>query len=96
MRGNKYGIIDLNNKIVVPFIYNYINWAQYPDYWMVSKYGQNSERSVGLINAANAKLVVPVEFDELKVVGPISFIIATKNGRYGCIDNNNRIAVPII
>lgn len=96
MRGNKYGIIDLNNKIVVPFIYNYINWAQYPDYWMVSKYGQNSERSVGLINAANAKLVVPVEFDELKVVGPISFIIAKKNGRYGCIDNNNRITVPII
>lgn len=95
-RNNKYGIIDLNNQIVAPFIYDNIEWAHFPTYWKVSRYDENRKRSVGLINATNAKLMVPVEFEALGIVGPVSFIIAKKNGKYGCIDNNNRITVPII
>jgi hypothetical protein len=94
-KGNKYGIIDLNNQIITPFIYDNVDWIRYPNYWKVSQYDQNRKYRTGLINASTAKICVPLEYDDLNIIGPASFILAKKNGLYGCIDNNNKITVPI-
>jgi len=94
-KGNKYGVIDLNNQIVIPFVYDNVDWARYPDYWKFSQYDQNRKYKTGLVNAFAAKICVPVEYDDLKIIGPETFILVEKDGLYGCIDNNSKVTVPI-
>lgn len=95
-KNNKYGVIDLNNQIVIPFIYDNIEWVYNMEYWLVSRYDENRKYKKGLINSSNAKLCIPVEYEDLAIMGPAYFIMAKKNSLYGCIDNNNKVTIPII
>ncbi|MDL2215279.1 WG repeat-containing protein [Dysgonomonas sp. OttesenSCG-928-M03] len=89
-KGRWSGIIDINNRIVLPFEYEYIGEVKSGKYREVKK-----DSKYGLVSASTGKLLLPVEYDDLEVIGS-SFFMIRKNGLYGCVNDRNEVIVPII
>jgi len=94
-KGNKFGIIDFNNRIIVPFIYDWMDDPGYSNYWKVRKAKQGSGYLYGLIRVSDAKYALPAEYEEMQQIAS-SLIAVKKNGLYGCVNEKNEVVVPII
>ncbi len=88
-KGKWSGIIDQNNRIILPFEYDYIGDIQQGKYREVQK-----KSKYGLVSVSTGKLLLPAEYDDIQVVGP-SFFMVRQNGLYGCVNDRNEVVVPI-
>lgn len=91
-KNKKYGIIDVNNSTIIPFDFDDLSWAysaRGTSYWLGRK-GQ----LYGLIRGSDATTTLPTEYQEIKIIGS-SFFAVKKDGLYGCVDNHNKVIVPI-
>ncbi len=95
-KGDAYGIITLQNEVKVPFEYYSIKYTGVDNHLSATKRSASSPYSykTGLIRTTDCKLIIPVEYDDLDVVGPASFIRVKKDGLYGCINDKNQVTVP--
>ncbi|MDP2388485.1 MAG: WG repeat-containing protein [Bacteroidota bacterium] len=77
-KNNKYGVIDLNNKVILPFEYEYISLGLMEDYWsggrffVVTKNGKT-----GFINS-ETKEIVPIVYDGIGILDVNSRMIPEK------------------
>lgn len=86
-----YGVINIKNDVVYNFEYDDIyNIPEYSGYLRISK-----NNKFGLINSANAEIVVPLEYENIEYAGN-GLAVAQKNGYKGVIDLNNKEIVPFI
>lgn len=92
---HKYGVIDLENNIIIPFIYDRIDFNYVKTHWRLQKRVDNIPY-YGLLRIADAEIIIPVEYEELTVVKPVSFIVAKKDGKYGCINDKNQVTIPFV
>ena len=90
-----YGVIDMSNRIIIPFAYESIDIIYgVPGYWMLSRRkGAIFQR--GILRTSNMKFTVPVEYEQLDIIKPKTMIIAKKNGLYGAINIQNQTMVPL-
>lgn len=94
-KGDKSGIIDINNRIIIPFVYDWIDDAGYTNFWKVRKKTGSSGYLFGLVSTVDAKFALPVEYEEIQFIAA-SFIAVKKDGLYGCVNDKNEVVVPII
>jgi len=90
-KGERYGIINLENRIILPFIYNGI--YQTNGFWELKK-NSGSRSLYGLARISDAKVILPAEYEDIRFINS-SFILVKKNGLYGCVNNNGEITVTL-
>lgn len=91
-RNKKYGIVDLQNKNILPFEYDEIsNWTEYGP--RISKFIVKNGKT-GLIDENTFKITVPPTYDEFKYINGLIF--AKKNNKAGIIDEKGRVICPFI
>ena len=97
---NSVGIVDQNDRLILPMEYTTISTTFKADgYAIISKFYPNPDDGKtyylnGLLRLSDGKIVVPVEYQDLEVIGPVSFIRVKKDGLYGCINDKNEVIVP--
>ena len=91
-KGQKWGIINtLNNTIEIPLIYDEIKQSdklkrmkvRNGDYW-------------GVYDCSTWSETIPIIYNDIEAVFWTSFFIVELNGKFGVIDINNSIKIPII
>ena len=90
-KNGKFGIINLDESNLVPFIYDEIsNWVEYgPRAHFVT---ENHKK--GLISY-DGKILIPTEFNSLSYISD-DYIIVSKDTKYGVLNIKNKISIPII
>jgi hypothetical protein len=88
VKSNKWGLIDLKSKVVLPFEYELI------ESW--STFGILIQKN-GLIGLMDYKLnkILPLEFNSIKLFEE-QFFLVSKAGKFGLFDFNGKEVVPII
>ena len=91
-RNKKYGIVDLQNKNILPFEYDEIsNWTENgPRH---SKFIVKDGKT-GLIDENSLKITIPPIYDEFKYINGL--IYAKKNNKAGIIDESGKVICPFI
>jgi len=88
----KYGIIDLAGKIILPFEYEYITRfnADEEVFLRVEK-----DEKFGVIDL-NGKIILPIEYDEMGFfdVKGVVFLDVQKNEKWGVVDLDGEIVLP--
>ncbi|QKJ61656.1 WG repeat-containing protein [Flavobacterium sp. M31R6] len=88
-RGNKYGYIDINQKIIVPFEYDELTVFS-NELACAKKNGK-----FGFINRKGV-VVIPFQFEEESYFQDSGFALVQKNNKFGFIDKSGNEIVPII
>lgn len=91
-RNKKYGIVDLQNKNILPFEYDEIsNWTEYGPRQskLIVKDGKT-----GLIDENSFKITIPPIYDEFKYINGL--IYAKRNSKAGIIDESGKLICPFI
>jgi hypothetical protein len=88
-RGNKYGYIDINENIIVPFEYDDIGLFN-NDLAYVKK-----NHKFGFINRKGT-IVIPIEFDSESNFNNLGLALVEKNHKFGFIDKLGKEVIPII
>lgn len=91
-KNNKFGVIDFNNKILSPIIYDeFSDWVEYgPENRHIVKIGSKS----GMLEEKTFKVKIPVVYDFVFISRFVVFV--GKNKKYGITDLNNKILCPLI
>lgn len=91
-RNKKFGIIDISKKVLFPLEYDEIsNWVEYsPE----NRQFIVKERKHGLIEIETFKIIIPPIYDEF--ISKENLIFASKNGKSGILDINNKEICPFI
>ncbi|KFC24099.1 WG repeat-containing protein [Chryseobacterium sp. FH1] len=91
-KNKKFGVIDLNNKILSPIIYDeFSDWVEYgPENRHIVKLGSKS----GMLEYKTFKEKIPAIYDFVFVARDKVFV--GKNKKFGIIDLNNKIICPLI
>lgn len=84
---NQIGIMDLNEKIIVPPKYTYI--YPNPNYSLT-----RMEYSYGILDR-NGNELIPCIYDEIGDFGTDGLLIVKKEKKYGVVDYRNNIIVPM-
>lgn len=95
-RKGKWGVINLQNEIIIPCEYDEIytdNFDIYPKD-DVLKFKVKNNGKYGIINI-KGEIIVPVEYDEIGSVATKNLSVK-KNGKWGIIDYNNNILFDFI
>ncbi len=93
----QYGIIDFDNNIILPARYGQISVQQHENeyYFIVDDKLKNK---TGLLKAFNwyehEEIIVPFEYDWIRIDNKNNWITACKNNRVGAIDFNNNVIIP--
>jgi len=94
-----YGVINTNNKTIVPFIYSYISAIN-------SLYDTSIDSKImthlivykgelcGLMNINRLEMTVPIEYKYIELATS-DFLWVNKDKLYGIVDINNNIIAPI-
>ena len=96
----KSGIVDQNDRLILPMEYATVRTTiKTEGYAIISKFLPEPEDGrtyylTGLARLSDGKIVIPVEYQEFEIIGPVSFIRVKKNGLYGCINDKNEVIVP--
>lgn len=88
---NKFGIVDLQNKILLPIIYDEISdWVEYgpEDRHIVNRNGK-----FGMVECKTFKEKIPVVYDFVFITRDKVFV--EKDNKYGIIDLNNNVLCPL-
>ena len=93
-KAGKYGVIDLNNNIVVPFEYDRIDYNGYNGYWRMVVNDADKIPSYGALRRSDASMIIPVGYEDLRPIEK-NFVAVKKDGLWGAVDENNRIVIPI-
>lgn len=91
-KNKKFGIIDINKKILLPLEYDEIsNWVEYgPE----GKHFIVKNGKYGLIEKETFKIIIPPVYD--KFVQREDLIFAKKGNKSGIIDLNNKEVCPFV
>lgn len=91
-KNGKFGVVDLNNKILAPIIYDeFSDWVEYgPIDRHIVKIGDKS----GMLEEKTFKAKIPVVYDFVFIARDKVFV--GKNKKYGIIDLNNKVLCPLI
>lgn len=95
-RNGKWGIVDMNDKVIVPFEYDTIIQADMNGYIVAQK---NSK--FGVIDEQN-KIIIPFLYSKIHLYGKTNRLVfdeegylqAQRNGKWGIVDINNKIIIP--
>ncbi|WP_164112410.1 MULTISPECIES: WG repeat-containing protein [Sphingobacterium] len=87
-KNEKYGAIDKNGKVLIPFTYEYLN---YDDNTKQYLYGQNEK--YGLLHK-DGKTFIPAKYDMISFFNH-GMAMVTIGEKSGLIDQNQKIVVPI-
>ena len=91
MKGGKYGIVSLDNEVLLPFEYDYIKDIPYTESYMTLL--KTSPMKHGMVRTKDMKVVIPMEYDGMSVNWP--FIAVGRGGVWGTVDVDNKEVVPI-
>lgn len=86
-RNNKFGIVNTENKIIVPFEYEFIDFKN-------SKLIVRKKELNGVIDTDN-KEIIPIKYQYILPRNYNRFILWTKNSEFGLADNNGIIILPV-
>ncbi len=88
---NKYGLIDFNNQIISPFIYDTIWTGRFFDYYVVSQNGK-----YGLIDETG-NILLECKYQDISpcYYNEDNRYIVKNNGKYGIIDKRGNVIIPI-
>ena len=91
-KNNKFGIVDLQNKILLPIIYEEISdWVEYgPENRHIVK--RNGK--YGMVEYKTFKEKIPVIYDFVFIARGLVFV--GENKKYGVIDLNNNVLCPLV
>ena len=100
-QSNSYGVIDSYNNVVLLPEYGSLRPTGVDGYIKISKYFDvpNSDRKMfryGVLSLVARTIIIPIEYDELEVIGLISFIKVKKDSLWGCINDKNEVTIPIV
>ena len=95
-RNGKWGIVDKNGNITVPFVYDTIGLTDRKGFMVAQKSGK-----LGVIDYQN-HVIIPFVYSVINLYGKTSVLIfdeegymqAMKNGKWGIVDKNNNIVIP--
>lgn len=87
IKDNKFGVIDSLNKVIVPFIYDFI---EYKNRRLIVKI----ENLNGVLTTKN-ELLIPIKYQFILPRKNDRFIIWTKKNIFGLADLNGNIIIPI-
>lgn len=91
-KNKKFGVIDVNNKILLPLEYDEItNWVEYgpEERHFIMKNGQ-----YGLVEFETFKIIIPPIYDKFMLRQ--NLIFASHNGKSGILDINNKEICPFV
>ncbi|MDO5046725.1 WG repeat-containing protein [Campylobacter sp.] len=96
-KGEKWGVIDVNGKEVVPIKFDHLTISG-ADLVMVEKYkrhpnGVVASRKFGFVDMGG-KFVIDLEFDDADIFMDGLAVVA-KRGKYGLIDKNGKVIIPL-
>jgi hypothetical protein len=91
-KDKKFGIIDINHKIILPLEYDEIsNWTEYgPEH---SKFIKKNGK-IGLIDEKTFKITIPPIYDEFRY--NFGLIFVKKNNKAGIINEEGKIICDFI
>lgn len=102
----KYGLVDYNNKIIIPFDYGYISLLNNENVnplrldiikpnnlYLVSKNITNWEMSMGVMNY-NGKTIIPLEYSDAYSVFNNGLVSLKKDGKSGYLNLANEVVIP--
>lgn len=87
IKDNKFGIIDSVNKIIVPFIYDFIDYKN-------SRLIVRNKNLNGVLTTKN-ELLIPIQHQFILPRKKDRFIIWTKENLFGLSDLNGKTIIPI-
>lgn len=91
----KVGLEDYTGKILVPYEFDYVYEAIYPNgSYFVAKWDINGKRKCGLYKP-NEGLIVPCEYNSIVYGDKDDRYQVSKDGKYGIIDGKGNIIIPI-
>lgn len=101
-RDGKWGVGDLNGKILIPIQYDYMTWSYDPDKKELTFWVSNGGRKQGYkyVDAkawgayVNWKLEVPCEYDTLDTAWEDNIYMIKKKGKWGFYANGKEIIAP--
>lgn len=88
LQNGKYGLRDINDKIVVPFIYDGIRTVDKFNHLHVTKNGKK-----GVIDYNN-NTIIPVESDKIVYISDREYCIVTVKNKVGLYDLNGQLQIP--
>lgn len=86
-KNNRYGVVNSLNDIIIPFIYDFI---EYKNSVLIVTKGKNS----GILSIEN-KEIVPLKFQYILPRNNNRFILWTKNSEFGLCDYKGKIILPV-
>ena len=84
----KYGTIDKNGKLIIPF--------EYDELWDFNKNGYaqfKKDGKWGVINKFN-NIIIPATYDNMRLGDECELIAVNKAGKWGYVNLSNQIVVP--
>ena len=95
----KYGVININNNVIIPFSYDGIELIRGKYYKVKIGTERNSNNNVYGIMDFEGKIIVPLEYSPIVSLiynGKIIFrVLSGDRERYGYIDEHGSVIVPI-
>lgn len=86
-KDGKWGIIDTNNKLIIPFEYDYLGMTYQQPYWIIAR--QNEKE--GMIDR-QGKIKIPFEYDDIQQFAD-GIAGVTKNTKTAFINQNNQVVI---
>jgi len=86
---NKYGILNQAGKIIVPATYSYISENNSTHFISIENDRYN------LTEIKTNKIVAP-DYDLISVTEEPNLFLASKDGKYGYLDSQGKVAIPFI
>gem|GEM_PF-5883015 len=84
---NKFGLSDNSNKVIVPFIYDFIEYKN-------QKLIVRKQNSQGLLSIDN-KILVPIKYQFVLPRNNNRFILWTHSSLFGLCDTSGKIIIPV-
>lgn len=86
--GERYGVVDYRNRVILPFEYSQINFHPQKTYWKNGKMG---------VITHNRKFI-PAEYqgyDEISYSADL-YALRNKDNKSGIVDENNKVIIPFV
>jgi len=95
LKGKHWGVIDFENKVVIPFEYEQIQETLNKNQLSQDTFIVQKNRLLGTIDFRN-KIVIPIKYEAISgfCETNIKGHYVSKNGKTGIIDNTGNIVIP--
>jgi hypothetical protein len=95
-KNDKYGFINMEGKIVIPFEYKEVQPFNYMHHYTDKDqlFGVKKGDKWGFVDAQN-KVVIPFEYEDIETFS-YGITMAKKDGKRGLINTSNKVIVPFV